>query len=396
MLYMKVLVVMNTIPYPMENGQNLRIYNYVRLLCRRYEFDLIAQWTDEVPNEIKNIFNSIYTVEFPTAGETVHKGIKRWLASFSVNQMIVRNEHYSEIMDSLLKERLYDVVWIAGENVMASVPVNIGTPILADLVDDSVLPHLRKLRNSKGLKEFVRYAKRAFMAYRFEKKYFSSVDQCWVVSEVDAKAFSRVCRKTPVTVISNGVDDQLFQPIDAPSDPNSIVFEGNMSFEPNISAVVHFCHNILPLILKKNPLVKLTIVGKDPDADVQALISDSVEVTGFVDDVRPYLARASVFVSPMLTGAGIKNKILQAWSMAKPVVATSLSTGGLCAESGKNIVIADSNEAFSSAVLTLISDEALRRSIGEEARKTIKNSFTWERKADELDGLLHYVAGKRN
>src|SRR5687768_3953468 len=122
-----------------------------------------------------------------------------------------------------------------------------------------------------------------------------------------------------------------------------------MGFTPNAEAALHFCREVLPLVREAEPRVRMLVVGNRPTPEVNALAGPGVEVTGFVPDVRPYLDRAWVFVCPLLSGAGIKNKILQAWSMQKAVVATSISTGGLVTEGGANLIVADGKREFADA-----------------------------------------------
>lgn len=161
-----------------------------------------------------------------------------------------------------------------------------------------------------------------------------------------------------------------------------------MGFRPNIDGVLYFGAEILPLIRREVPDVKFLIVGKNPPEAVRALSGPGVEVTGFVDDVRPYIEQAAVFVCPLRTGAGIKNKLLQAWSMGKAIVATSPSTGGLKAEDGVNLLVRDNPQAFADAVVALLRDCERRRALGAAGRETILDAYTWDRKAEQLEALM--------
>src|SRR6185295_14351393 len=163
--------------------------------------------------------------------------------------------------------------------------------------------------------------------------------RCLFVSDIDAATFKRVCPRTPVSVVNNGVDEATFRPIGLPLEPGTVVFEGRMDFGPNVDGAVAFCRNILPRICAAIPDIRVKLVGMSPAPQVRELASATVEVTGFVEDVRPYLERASVFICPLRKGAGIKNKILQAWSMGKAVIATPESVGGLDVREGANILV---------------------------------------------------------
>ena len=141
-------------------------------------------------------------------------------------------------------------------------------------------------------------------------------------------------------------------------EPATLVFEGNMMFGPNVDAARRLALEILPIVRAAIPAARLVLVGRDPAPEVRALAGESVEVTGTVDDVRPFLARGTVFACPMRLGSGIKNKILQAWAMARPVVATPASLGGLAAHDEDNLLVREDNLGFSEAVIELIRDPA--------------------------------------
>jgi glycosyltransferase involved in cell wall biosynthesis len=191
-----------------------------------------------------------------------------------------------------------------------------------------------------------------------------------------------------VAVIPNGVDLEYYAPRSEPEDAAGLVFEGNMAFGPNVDAVLYFHRAIFPRIVARLPDATLTVVGKDPHPSIRALAGPRVRVTGTVEDVRPHVARAALFVCAMRKGAGIKNKILQAWAMGKAVVATPTSCGGLSYRDGENIRVAASPGAFSDAVVELLNDPERRRRLGREARATAEALYSWERRGTELEGRL--------
>lgn len=165
-----------------------------------------------------------------------------------------------------------------------------------------------------------------------------------------------------------------------------------MGFQPNIDAACFLVQEILPRIQQQIPEVKVILVGRDPAPAVQALARDNVIVTGFVEEVRPYLARATVFVCPMRKGAGIKNKILQAWAMSKPVIASPVAAGGLVIQENENILICAGAEAIAKATIKVIKDRKWQQSLGQEGRKTVCSHYTWMRKAEELDAVFQAAA----
>jgi glycosyltransferase involved in cell wall biosynthesis len=150
----------------------------------------------------------------------------------------------------------------------------------------------------------------------------------------------------------------------------------------------YFCREILPKVQQHVPDAKLYIVGAEPTAALRKLHNgQSIIVTGRVDDIRPYIARSSVYVVPLRLGAGIRGKIMEAWASRKPVVATTISAAGLVRKHEENILIADTTEEFVEAILRLFGDPVLRAKLGENGLNTCRQEYDWSsqvRKHEEL------------
>jgi glycosyltransferase involved in cell wall biosynthesis len=213
------------------------------------------------------------------------------------------------------------------------------------------------------------------------------------VSPGDAETLRAIAPGSRVEVVPTGVDAERFEPREVDEWPSSLVFVGAMSFGPNIAAVRWFCHDVLPRIRERRPDVTFRIVGRDPVAEVVALgATPGVIVTGYVDDVRDYLARSQVVVCPMVTGSGIKNKILEALAMARPVVTTSLGAESLEVASGRELAIADKVDDFAAGVVGLLDDGDARSRLGAAGRELVVRRYTWEACAARYDALYQELA----
>jgi polysaccharide biosynthesis protein PslH len=179
-----------------------------------------------------------------------------------------------------------------------------------------------------------------------------------------------------------------------PSEPR-LVFTGSMDWLPNEDAMTYFCHDVLPLIQQQEPRVRLSIVGRAPTPAVRALASNSVDVTGTVDDVRPYMEKASVYIVPLRIGGGTRLKIFEAMSMGKAVVSTTIGAEGLPIVDGTHAIVADQPRAFASAVLSLIRDKARRKAVEEAARSLVVEHYDWSAVAGELEEALTISAGHK-
>lgn len=232
---------------------------------------------------------------------------------------------------------------------------------------------------------------------RIEKKYFPLFDICTVVSKEDKMFLFNHCSVLKVKVIPNGVDIEYFKKsAQGKSEPLSIGIFGGMNFAPNLDAALFFLKEIYPLIRKTLP-VKLYIVGRTPSGKLSAYSGkNGVIVTGETDDMRVYYEKVSVVVSPVRLGSGIKNTVLQAMAMSKPVVATSQAVRAIGVTNGVDISIADTPANFSAAVIELLSKREVAERIGVQARELIEENFSWEHHAEVFQNLYQEVISCRS
>jgi len=198
-----------------------------------------------------------------------------------------------------------------------------------------------------------------------------------------------------VSVVPNGVDTDGYRSagdasLNGSSPQNSvrIVFVGRMDYHANVDAVQWFCRYVFPRIRCARPDVVLQIVGGHPTGAVRRLASPgSIEVTGFVPDVRPYLAAASVVVVPLRIGGGTRLKILEALAMGKAVISTALGAEGLEAVGGRDLLIANPPAEFADQVVAVLSDADLRARLGAAGRRLTVDTYDWSRIVRKLEGV---------
>lgn len=205
------------------------------------------------------------------------------------------------------------------------------------------------------------------------------------VSSVDRATLSAIAPSADIRDIPTGVDIAYFARAAAPEIQDHLVFTGSMDWQPNEDAILHFIDAILPAIRRKVPQVSLTVVGRNPSKRLmQAARRADVGVTGTVDDVRPYVVKAAVYVVPLRIGGGTRLKICEALSMGKAVVSTSVGAEGLPLEPGKHLIVADDPERFADEVVALLRDEGRRRALGAAGRQLMEERHAWSRIADEF------------
>lgn len=225
---------------------------------------------------------------------------------------------------------------------------------------------------------------------RMEGKLIGEFDHVLVTSETDKRALLELAppasNPAPITVLSNGVDLEFFHPNpEMPRDAETLVFSGKMSYHANISMVKFLVGEIMPRVWVKKPKVRLVIVGKDPTAEIRALGADSrITVTGTVDDIRPYLWQATVAVVPLVYGAGIQNKILEAMACGTPVVTTSKTLSSLGVTSGTELMVADGADGFAQAVLDLLDDQVRQVEVGRAGAGYVQGHHSWRAIAEQM------------
>ncbi|MFT7462452.1 MAG: glycosyltransferase involved in cell wall biosynthesis [Pseudohongiellaceae bacterium] len=402
---MKILLLTHRLPWPLHDGYNLHNDNYVRQLADRHEFHLVSmgappggasEAVDVLPPEVRALYASVTVVPQRLPPQNPSR-LLRLATAFSVRHVFDDDPAVAAAIADVLARESIDLVWASGAKMLVHSRRLHSLPVLGDIADEALKEAREDVKRARGLVGHIRALKNYLNTWRFQRQYLAHVNVCTVVSEVDKETLGRNCPQLDVRVIPNGVDAEMYQPQGAAPNHPSLVFEGSMGFRPNVEGIVAFCDDTLPLIRESVPEVRLTIVGRDPAPEVAALAGPGVEVTGFVDDVRPYVDRSSVFVCPLRRGAGIKNKILQAWAMEKAVVATSVSCGGLALSQGENIVVADGPENFAAAVVELLNDPEQRAILGRGGRKTVIERSSWEATSRQLQLVFEEVlaAGPR-
>lgn len=198
------------------------------------------------------------------------------------------------------------------------------------------------------------------------------------VSEDDRRRLEAIAPGIRTAAIPTGVDVDYFTPDPAAERPAHLVFSGSMDWHPNEDAVLHFADVILPRVRAEVPEATFTVVGRNPTARVRQLADRAgITVTGTVDDVRPFIADAAVYVVPLRAGGGTRLKIFEALAMARPVVSTTVGAEGLGITAGRHYLAADDPEGFAAATVSLLRDTNRRHAIGDAGRRLVETCYAW-------------------
>lgn len=233
----------------------------------------------------------------------------------------------------------------------------------------------------------------------FERELVRRFRHILVTSKKDRDAFTALAPEakwaSKIDIVPTGVDLERFFPDHVEREPASLVVSGKMSYHANISMVTHLMENIMPRVWERKPEVKVALVGKDPPQKVKAYAADPrVEVTGFVREITPYLQRATVAVAPLLYGAGIQTKVIEAMACQTPVITTSYGNSGVGAKPGEELIIADQSEEFAGHILDLLNNPERSRSLAAAGRKYVETTYDWEIIIKDVERLYNtYING---
>ncbi len=234
---------------------------------------------------------------------------------------------------------------------------------------------------------------------RYERWLFSHFERCAMVSESDRQAVKRVMPEygDRVAVIPNGVDlDYHHVGIAAPV-PNTLIFNGALSYFANYDAMEYFLGEIFPIIRGKFPGAQLTITGSTKNVNIKGLPGKAnVVFTGFLEDIRPAVASAWACVVPLRLGAGTRLKILEAMALGTPVVSTSKGAEGLNVTPEENILIADTPTDFAVQTIRLLGDPALRARLSKSARALVEAEYGWQAIGEKFVHLVESVVNEHN
>ena len=226
-----------------------------------------------------------------------------------------------------------------------------------DMVDVDSDKWIQYAKGKSGLSRWV-YNREGRKLLDFERRVAAEYDATLFVSEYETDLFRRLSPETAekAHAMRNGVDGDVFDPGRAydnpfPSPTEAVVLTGTMDYWPNVEAALWFMEHVLDALLERHPSSHFYVVGANPTRELQrAGRRRGMTVTGRVDDVRPYIAHASVVVAPLRIARGIQNKVLEGMAMARPVIASPLALEGIQAQAGRDLFVADDPDEFLEAL----------------------------------------------
>ena len=400
---MKLLAITHRLPCPPHKGEKIRALNILKFLATRHEVHLVSLVDDD--NDLRYVDQLHPHIRSLTL-QRVHPRLRKAFALFAVASNESVSSRYFHV--SALQRRVDALIEREGiSGIFCS-----SSPT-AEYVFRS--RHAARLRNVPKVMDLIdvdsvkwrHYADQSHAGsawlYRREARYLAALegnigkqfDRVLVVSEAERTCCKSVSRDR-VTAVPNGVDLEYFAPrTREPAERQSptLVFTGVMDYRPNVDGIAWFVKSILPSVRAAVPDVRLFIVGNRPSKTVQRLASDpGVVVTGFVPDVREYVARG-VSIAPLRIARGIQNKVLEAMAMGRPIVVTPQAFEGIDAVPGRDLMVASDEREFAARTIECLQDSAHADRLGCAARARAEQAYSWSNNLALLDELLPAEGG---
>jgi glycosyltransferase involved in cell wall biosynthesis len=384
----KLLFMCHTLPYPPDGGGFIRSYNVLRLLCREFEVRALcfqrsgsAESGHDIEAAAAALSELCPTEVFPLPqAESARRMIGDHLRSLLRGRVFTVYKHESgafrQRLEQLLRMESFDLVHLDSLDLSAYLPLLETQCVVCTHHNvESQLFRRRAVAERSWRKWYV--GRQAELQAREEKRWCARIAANVVVSDQDGEELRAVVPGAPISVVPNGVDTEFFRPL--PGTEEGVVFVGAANWFPNHDAMTFFGDEILPDLRAGSRDVGVTWLGQAPDHLRTAFREKyAVDLTGYVDDVRPHVQNAACYIVPLRVGGGTRLKILDAWAMGKAVVSTAVGCEGLRAEDGVNILIRDDAAGFAGAVHSVLTDPSLRARLGKGARETAENVYSWD------------------
>jgi polysaccharide biosynthesis protein PslH len=382
---LSILAVTSELPWPLDTGGHLRTFHLLRALAGQFRVRLVAPTLPGHESSIECLAQKGIAVCPVKIGQRVawHEGLRAAAAAIRQEPYVLFRRHDRAPVRSELQRQMAieppDILYLDHLDSLVYAGLKRQTPTLIDLhnVYSTLAKRVATEQNARWKRLYLN--REAKLLERMERRAAHLSDQLFTVSEDERLHFEGLGARS-VKVVPNGVDCEAFQslPVARLGQPPLVLYLGNMSWGPNVSAAVFLAREMLPQLLMRYPAARLRIVGRSPSIETRALTSiPGVEVIGDVPEIKPHLRQATVLAVPLDSGGGTRLKILEAFAAGLPVISTPVGCEGLGVRHGEHLVIAD-RDRFTDGIGELFDNEALTLRIAARARTVARQKFDWK------------------
>jgi polysaccharide biosynthesis protein PslH len=394
---LRVLYLCHRVPYPPDKGEKIRAYHQIRALASRHKVSVLALCDGPVPDlaPLAAMCERVEVFPLSRPASYARAALGAWRPR-PLSLSFFESKEMAERVRELARRERFDVAVVYCSSMAPYAALAPEVPAVLDMVDvDSAkwaqYAHFAPL----ALRPV--YALEARRLRRYEASLAGRFQRIALATGNETRLYKASAPAAKAVTLLNGVDVDFFQQLDLPKASNpTLVFTGQMDYFANVDGVTHFAREVFPRLRQRHPEIELLIVGRSPVAAVRDLGElPGVQVTGAVGDVRPFLARAWVFVAPLRIAQGVQNKVLEAIASSLPVVCTERVLAGLADggfRSGRDLLAAATDEEMERAIATLIADGRERERLAGCARQRLLASYRWAPNLDRFEELVGAVA----
>lgn len=392
---MNILIISAQFPYPPRSGFAMRVYQLARGLAARHRVTLLSYATSHERDGVAALANELTVRAVDRDPMSIHSrrfgqlrsvaGLHPYYCRATCSRQMQRT------IDELLAERTFHLVQLES-SYLCGFTFPRGTKVVLDEhnIEYEVFRRMSEGERSLPRRAFNRLEYLRFR--RFERQSWNRIDGCVVTSEREAEIVRAHAHQTPVAVVPNGVDLDYFRPAKTEPQPQTAVFNGILTYRPNLDAAYHLVQEVWPRVLKRCPNAKLTLVGRGYPSDLRDLRRGGVVVGGEVPDIRPYLRQAAVVAVPVRIGGGTRLKVVEGLAMGKAIVSTSLGCEGLSVRDGQHLLIADDADTFANQMVHLFANRTARAELGRAGRALVERDYSWSLAWERVQALHQSVA----
>jgi polysaccharide biosynthesis protein PslH len=396
---MNILFLVKEFPHSKVIGGPIIVFNRVKYLSENHEVSLIAFAGDVSREEVASVeryTRDLSLVPLPAGRNPFQKAGDFLVGPVPPYFMLSYSEQMYEALREMVRKPDYDV--IISEYSMVSQylyrnPDLVGIKRVMSVHECYYLARKKawKMHGPGGAGLEALYHLKGLR--RFEFDMYADADRVLTLTPQGRDELLSIRGDLDISVVPHGVDVDEYQPMEREPGPPTVMFLGNYPHDPNRDAVVYFAAEVWPLVRKEVKGARFLVVGRGPTGDMLALADrdPSIEITGEVDDVRPFFRASDVFVCPVRMGGGFRGKVLEAMACGVPVVSTPLGAEGLPAEDGGNLMLAETPAGLADKTVRLLEDRALNRKISESARRLVVDRYSWRTGVKELESVLRNV-----
>jgi sugar transferase (PEP-CTERM/EpsH1 system associated) len=395
-----LLYLTHRVPFPPDKGDRIRTYHTLRFLAARYHVHLACLADEPVPSgtirELERLCDRLAIIPLESRRRWLRAG---WSLATGGTASVgaFRSRKLVEVLQSWTGETTFDVA-LASASSMAPylrLPALREVPAVVDLVDVDSQKWLDYAASARPPKKWL-YQREGHALRAYERDIASWARAVLLVSDAETALFRRLVPGAPVHTVTNGVNLEYFQPGNSPVREDSCVFVGALDYHPNVDAVCWFVHEVWPQVRQSRTHATFQIVGRRPTPEVHALARiPGVEVVGQVPDVRPFVGEAAVVVAPLRIARGLQNKVLEAFAMAKAVIASPAALAGLTPEAPSPALTAHSPVEWVTQLEVLFADPARRATLAAAGQAYAETHYDWDACLEALQTILSPPAKAR-